>query len=222
MISRYTLAQALKSVGNAEAFIGDPFTANGMVSIGAMEGRSRLRAPQTINKLTSEELTGGTVHQATVTDGEATITLPLITDGDLAALMAKINPKGLAGGGSSSPTDVFTTSLLLIPRKEIGGGLSWNAALNAGAGGWDRLAFKNVPAAQSAAAAPKGAVWFWRAYPVFDEVPYVYENGGKQIVEITYTAMWYEGAQAANIPDDYKVWIAGDPRRVGVAIPVIL
>lgn len=220
MISRYTLTQALKSVGNAEAFVGDPFTVNGMVSIGAMEGRARLRAPQDINKLTSPELTGSTVHQATVTDGEVTITLPIVTDGDIAALMAKINPKGIGGGGSSSPTDVFTTSLLLLPRKEIGGGLSWNPALAAGAGGWDRLVFKNIPAATLAAAVPKGAIWFWRAYPTFDEIPYVYENGGKQVVDVTFTAMWYEGAQA--IPDDYRIWLAGDPRRVGVAIPVIL
>lgn len=216
MISRYTLAAALKNVGNAEAFTGDPFTANGMVSIGAIEGRIALRAPQELNKLTSAELTGGVPHQATVTDGEISVTLPIVTDGDLATLFTKISPKGIGGGGSSSPTDVFTTSLLVLPRKEIGGGLSWDVPGTQ----WSRLIFKNIPAATGAAAAPKGAVWLWRCYPTFDEIPYVYESGGKQVVDVTFTAMWYDGAAA--IPDDYKVFLVGDPRRVGVAIPVIL
>lgn len=216
MISRYTLANALKSVGNAEAFVGDPFTASAMVSLGATEGRIRFRAPQEVNALTSAELTGGIQHQATVTDGAVQITVPIVTDGDLATLFAKISPKGIAGGGSSTPTDVFTTSLLILPRKEIGGGLSWNVPGTE----WVRLVFKNIPAANGAPAAPKGAVWFWRCYPTFDEVPYTYEAGGKQVVDVTFNAMWYDGV--VSIPDEYKVWIGGDPRRVGVAIPVIL
>lgn len=220
MITRYTLTQALKSVGNAELYVGDPFVSGGMTSLGAIEGRSRVSAPQNMNRLTAPELTGDVAHAADVTQGEITITVPLISDGDLATLLGKISPTGVAGGGGSSPTPVFTTSVLLIPRKEIGGGLQWDAAANAGAGQWARSALGNIGAGVGAAAAPKAAIWLWRAFLTFGELPYVYENGGKQVIDVTATAMWYEGAVA--IPDTHRIWTAGDPRRVGVAIPVIL
>lgn len=218
MITKYTLADALQSVGNAEVFIGDPFTADGMESLGPTEGRITFAAPREMNALTAPELTGGTPHQATVTEGAITITVPIISDGDLDALMAKINPTGIGGGGSSEPQDVFTTSVLLIPRRQIGGGLSWNAA--AATPQWERVASGSVDAAVGADAAPTAAVWLWRAHPSFGELPFVYENGGKQVVDVTFTAMWYDGAVA--IPEGHKVWTVGDPRRVGVAIPVIL
>lgn len=213
-ISQYTLAAALKTVGNAEAFIGDPFTASAMVSIGAIEGRIRFSAPKNLNLLTAPELTGDTPHQAQSTPGAATITVPLISDGDIAALLAKISPTGQGGEGTSQPQDVFTTSLLIIARKEVAGGLS-----NAGTV-WTRVAKGSIPGGSGVGFEPKSAIWFWRAMANFDELPYVYENGGKQVVDVTFTAMWYNGAQT--IPEGHKIYTVGDPRRTGVAIPVTL
>jgi hypothetical protein len=217
MINQYTLAQALKSVGNAEAFIGDPFTTGSMVSLGAIEGKIGFSAPKTLNKLTAPELTGDVAHQATVTPGEVQVTLPLISDGDLAALLAKISPTGLGGEGSSSPVDVFSTSLLILPRKQVGGGLSNVTTV------WTRVTKGSNIGGSGAGFAPLGAVWLWRAMPNFDNIPFLYENGGKQVVDVTFIGMWYSNpTHDADIPEGHKVYTVGDPRRAGVAIPVLL
>lgn len=204
MIAPYSLTAALAAMGVAEVFIGDPFTNNGMSSLGAVEGTITVNVPQETNQLTAPEMTGGVAHQSTITYGDVNVVVPVIM-GD-PAILAKISPTGLKSGGHSTPQKVVETAVLIIPRAEVGGGLDWNPAVIGGPG-WDRTAGNGVSAGTLAAAAPKNAVWLWRAFPTFASLPFSYANGGKVIAEVTFHAMFY----AAN-PEGHKIFTIGDPR----------
>ena len=214
-LAPFTLAAALQSMGVAEIFLGNPLItpggAGGMVSLGATEGVITFAAPQTLNVLNAPELTGEVAHQATVTLGAVTITAPVIM-GD-PALWARISATGRAAGGVSRPVAIAETSVLLIPRSEVGGGLVYS-------GSWARTAGNGVAAAAAAAAAPKNAVWLWRAGVSMGDVPFGYANGGKVIVTVTFTGMF-----DATKPEGHKVFTIGDPYTAtnadtGVAAPI--
>lgn len=196
-ITPLQLAAALKSMGVAQVFVGDPFTLGGMSNLGMTEGEIRVDTPFTPNNLTAPEFTGGVVHQATVTPGEVTVTVPLIM-GD-PTLFAKISPVGMRGGGHSSPQKPLETSVLVIPLAELGAGLTYPVG-----GPWNP-------------AAPQNAFWLWRAYATPGAVPFRYADGGKVITEVVFHGMFY----AAN-PEGHKVWTWGDPHTVIPAIPVVI
>lgn len=203
MITPFTLTAALAAMGVAEVFLGDPMTASGMTSLGAVEGTITVNAPQTMNPLTAPELTGEVPHQTTIVFGAVNVTVPAIL-GD-PAIWAKISPTGKKSGGNSIPQKVLETSVLIIPRSEVGGGLEWDVPGTQ----WQRTAGNGVLAAVGAAAAPKNAVWLWRAYATFGAMPYSYGNGGKVITEVVFTAMF-----DATKPEDHKIFTIGDPRAV--------
>lgn len=198
----FTLAQALQAIGVAEVYLGNPMVADGMVSIGATEGPITFAAPQEPNQLAAPELTGAVPHQSTVTLGDVTLRFSVIMgDPDL---YPKISPTGAASGGSSIPTKVTETSALLIPRAEVGGGLAYPAA-----GPWARTAGFGVGAATGAGAAPVNAIWLWRCYPTFGDLPFAYPNGGKVLVEVTLHGMF-----DVSKPEGHKVYSVGDPQAI--------
>jgi hypothetical protein len=116
-IAPFTLQAALNNIGNAEIMIGNPFVAGGggMASLGAVEGEIGVDIGYTPNDLKAPELTGGAVHQRTITIDHARVTVP-VNMGDF-AMWAKINPMGLASGGWSVPQSPLETSVLVIPRR---------------------------------------------------------------------------------------------------------
>lgn len=207
-VTPFSLTQAIAAIGVAEVFTGDPLTAGGMTSLGAVEGTITFNAPENVNKLTAPELTGDVAHSAVVTPGEITVTVPLIISS--AAQWAKISPRGKASMGNSIPQGVTTTSVLIAPRAEIGGGLAWSTQ-------WTRTAGNGVTGATGAGAAPVNSIWIWKALPTFPSVPYSFGNGGKVIVEVTFTAFF-----DATKPEDHKVYTIGDPRAATTPIPVLL
>jgi hypothetical protein len=204
MITPFQLQQALRAMGVAEVFVGDPTIAGGMVSLGATEGEIGFEATEASNNLTAPESTGGIPHQATVTLESAVITIPLIM-GD-PALWAKVSATGSAGGGFSTPQRVQETSVLLIPRSELGGGLAYTLA-----GGWTRTAGNGVAGAAGAEAAPQNAIWLWRAYLTRGRVPFRYAEGGKVISEIRATGM-----MDVSKPEGQMVYTIGAPEAEGV------
>ncbi len=211
MLSPFTLSAALQAMGVAEVFIGDPLTAvGGMISLGATEGTIGVDVPQTMNRLTAPELTGDVTHQATTTLGDVSVKVPLIL-GSMAVL-PQISPTGSASGGFSIPQKVAETAVLIIPRNQVGGGLAYPTG-----GPWARTAGNGVAAATGAGAAPSNAVWLWRATPSFSSLPFAYANGGKVIVEVTFTAM-FDGTK----PEGHKVYTIGDPRAVVTPIAVLI
>lgn len=200
-LTPFSLASALKAIGVAEVFVGDPLTTGGMSSLGATEGTISFEAPQTLNPLTAPELTGEAAHQATVVYGAVRVTVPLIL-GD-PTIFAKISPTGSKSAGNSVPQKVFETSVLIIPRAELGGGLS-NTGSN-----WTRTAGNGVAAATGVGAAPQNAIWMWRATPTFAALPFSYGNGGKVITEVTFTAMF-----DVSKPEGHKLYTIGDPTAI--------
>lgn len=201
-----TLTQALQAIGNAHLFVGDPFTASGLGALGQKEGELRFARSYQYSDLTAPELTGDVVHQRTIMGVGVTVTIPIILGDPL--LYAKISPTGTKGGGWSNPQGVVTTSVVIFPDSEIAGGLS---NTDGTVPNWTRTAGNGYPGATNTAAAPKHAVWIWRAVPENEGWGYTYENGGKQITEVVFTAM-FDAAR----PEGQKVYTQGDPIDVGI------
>lgn len=209
MISPFTLAEALRAMGVAEVFVGSPLVAGGMTSLGATEGEIGVEFTEGMNNLTAPELTGGIAHQTTTTLDAAVITVPLILgDPDL---WAKISATGTQGGGFSTPQPVQETTVLVIPRRELGGGLSYGPPEGGGAAVWTRQAGNGVAAASGAGAAPQNAVWLWRASPSRGRIPFRYADGGKVITEVRFAGMI-----DVTKPEGQMVFSMGDPAAQGV------
>lgn len=200
-ISPFSLAQAIAAIGVAEVFVGDPMTTGGLTSLGAVEGTITFNAPENINGLTAPELSGEVLHSAVVTPGAVTVTVPLILSA--ASQLLKISPRGKASMGNSAPQAVTATSVVIMPRQELGGGLT-NATTT-----YTRTAGNGVLGATGAGAAPVYTIWIWKAIPTFPSLPFQFGNGGKIIVEVTFTAM-FDGSK----PEDHKIFTIGDPRAV--------
>jgi hypothetical protein len=191
-IQKYSFTQALQALGVAEIFTGDAFTADGMESLGAIEGAIREQITWRKNALTAPEHTGGLEHQATMVPESVQFVAPVILgDPDL---IAKISPTGSGDGAEDSPTPVVTTSVLLIPRAEIpDAGISYDGT-------------SYTPAGYT----PQNWLFFPRAYLMHGEIPRPYDNGGKAIVDVTVTAMYYAAGPAGK-----RAWVRGDPVTAG-------
>lgn len=205
-LTPFTLTDALKAIGVAQVFVGDPLlvpgTAGALAVLGATEGNITFNPAFEYNPLTAPEITGGVNHQSTTTLGNVTISVPIIL-GD-PALYAKVTPTKTVGGGFSFPQKVKETSCLIIPLAELGGGLVYTTAPTPQ---WTRTAGNGVAAATGAGAAPQSAIWLWRCYISHGELPYSYGNGGKVITTLTITGMY-----DATKPEGHKVYTIGDPR----------
>ena len=197
----FTLTQALAAIGVAEVFVGDPMTTGGLTSLGAVEGTITFNAPETMNALTAPELTGEVAHSAVVTPGAVTVVVPMILSS--AAQLLKISPRGKKSMGNTVPQAVVPTSVVIMPRSELGGGLT-----NTGPT-WTRTAGNGIAGATGAGAAPAFTIWIWKAVPTFPSLPFSFGNGGKIITEVTFTAFF-----DATKPEDHKIFTIGDPQAV--------
>lgn len=204
-LSPFSLSAALASIGVAEVYIGDPITAiNGMLSLGGVEGTIEVSPGYNSNALTAPELTGDVAHQVVTTLGNVTVKIPLIIS-DM-SVIPKISPTGTTGGGFSIPQKVAETAVLIVPRAQVGGNLSNATGITSG---YVRTAGNGVGALSGAGAAPTNAIWFWRATPTYASLPFQYGNGGKIIIEVTFTAM-FDGTK----PEGHKVFTIGDPTAI--------
>lgn len=196
MITPFELQAALSAMGSAEVLVGDLSIADGMDTLGATEGEIRANIPVLRNPLTAPEFTGDATHADSIRTGDVTITVPLILGDE--ALWAKIMPVGVAAGGHSRPQEPVTTSVLIIPRAELGDGLTFDGAA------WDP-------------AAPKNAFWLWKAWPSIDAIPYRFDNGGKVISEVTFHGMF-----DATKPEGARMFLIGDPNAYSTPIEFAL
>jgi hypothetical protein len=204
-LTPFSLSAAIASIGVAEVYIGDPITAiNGMLSLGGVEGTIDVSPGYNTNPLTAPELTGDVAHQMVTTLGNVTVKIPLII-ADM-SVIPKISPTGTTGGGFSIPQKAQETAVLIVPRNQVGGNLVNTTGLTAG---WTRTAGNGIVGASGAPAAPINAIWFWRATPTYASLPFQYANGGKIIIEVTFTAM-FDGTK----PEGHKVFTIGDPTAI--------
>jgi hypothetical protein len=197
-ITPFALAAALRAMGSAEVFVGDPMgPAGSMTSLGATEGEIRANIPTLMNPLTAPEFTGDISHQDSYRVGGVSITVPLILGDD--ATWAKVMPTGGRSGGYDTPQDVVTTSVLIIPRAELGTGVSRPTG-----GPWVGGPLVN-------------AFWLWKAWASIDAIPYRFDNGGKVISEVTFHGM-YDTTK----PNGARVFYIGDPATYSTPIDVVI
>lgn len=186
-ITRLTLAAALQSIGVAQVFVGNSLVASGMAALGPTEGAIANEGAVETNPLTAPEYTGAVEHDTVVFGGQVTVTVPLIM-GD-PNIYAKIDPFGVGlGGGWDGPRAPVTTSLLIVPLREldpVAGTLSYDGAV------W-------------APAEPVHAILVWKCYPLPERTEFAFANGGKQIRSVTFRSMY-----VATNANGHKVWSRG-------------
>jgi hypothetical protein len=196
----FTLDQAITALGVARAFVGDPFTTDGLMGL-PTEGEITATVAQQLNRLTAPELTGEVAHDAYVTPGQITVTVPVIYTG--AAQIAALSATGTAHEGYTAPQRPTYTSLVLIPLQEL------DTSVDPPVFAYDGTDW--TPGA------PANALWFWKTVPQKPDLSMAWENGGKMILPVTFEVFFagssgdYEG-----IPNGQKVYTHGDPVASGV------
>jgi hypothetical protein len=212
MISKVTLATAIRRMGPADIFIGNPLVVSSMLSLGKLQGDRRATLEYSENTLKMEEWTGDIAHDAIVNVSKAEIAGQLVLNGEGATVWPKINPLGSNAGGASQFTRASTTGVLLIPRSELGASLRYDTVNTR----WERTE-EDGTVVTGAAAAPVHAIWLWKARVKHGAVPYSFADGGKSMVDVTF-----EGQFDDTKPEGSKVFHIGDPRVFSTPIPVIL
>lgn len=201
-----TLSQALGSIGNAHAYRGSFFAANSALVMGQKMGDIADNSPDpTVSDLTAEEITGAAVHDRIILGGGISLTIPMIVPQD-GTFWADMDATGTPGGGFSNPQRPIFTSIAIIPDWEVGGGLKYAAAT------WTRLAGNGVAAATGAAAAPKNALWIWKAALSRGKATWSIQNGGRMIVPVTISGFWRLESTVGNpLPEGHHIYTWGDP-----------
>jgi hypothetical protein len=204
--SGFSLSQALSALGVARVFIGDPFTVGGLKAL-PTEGEISVSAAQQLNRLVATELTGDVAHDAWVTPGQVTVTVPVIYTG--AAQIDDLSAHGTAHEGFSGPQRPTFTSLAIIPLAEM------DTSVDPPTIGYNSAAV--APATPWTPAAPANSMWFWKVVPQKPDLSMSWDNGGKIIIPVTFE-VFYAGdtGKYAGIPNGQKVYTHGDPVAEGV------
>lgn len=206
-----TLTTAIKRMGPAELFVGNPMVAASMLNLGILEGERRAEIEYGENRLTMPEITGDVAHDITTAVSAARIVSTLVLNGLGATIWPKITPDGTNAGGGSYFKKPVTTCAVLIPRSELGKSLTWDVPGTA----WKRTEEDNT-IVSGATAAPIHSIWLWKAWIKFGPIPFGFEDGGKSRVELTIDAM-YDDTK----PEGAKVFLIGDPRAFTTPILVL-
>ena len=209
-INKPVLTSAIKRLGPAEVFIGNPLVAASMLSLGTLEGARSGEIEYGENLLTMPEHSGEIAHDALVAISAARITCTIVLNGEGAAIWPKINPLGSNAGGSSGHKQAPTTAVLLIPQSELGLSLARDAT------NWTLTPESGAPIV-GGVAIPKHALWLWKARVKHGSIPYSFEDGGKSRVDVTFEGMFDDTK-----PEGAKVFLIGDPRAFSTPIPVLL
>lgn len=214
-INKTILTEAIRRMGPAEIFVGDPLVAvadpNHMVSLGMLEGERRGEIEYSDNALTMPEYTGDVPHDITSAVSAARIIGSIVLNAAGVDIWEKINPLGSNAGGSSSFTRKPTMGVLLVPHSELGKSLVYDTS----EGMWKRTEDDDTVTAEPDSD-PVHALWLWKAHVKHGSIPYSFDNGGKSLVEVTF-----EGMFDPTKPEGAKVFLIGDPYAFSTPIPVL-
>lgn len=199
-----TLEAALARLGKAWVLVGDPLTSGGLAVLGLTEGGITANMNPEIAQRTYPEHTGPAVWDAKLMGYAPTVEIPLI-EGD-PAVYAKVSPNAAANGGHTSPQDLTTTTLVLVPELEFADGFHFDAAAV-------------PPAWVSPAVPPEHTVWIPKGYFLGKFPSFIPTNEGvsKGTGSVTFQGML---ANSADWPEGTKSWIIGDPEPLGVALSI--
>jgi hypothetical protein len=191
-VQRFQITSTTVPFGKAEVFLGDATVSGGMTPIGLIEGDVVAELARKFNNLTFPEYTGDAViKQKTQIDG-ITVTLPImLTD---KTMMARLSPAGVLDLGADNFKNVVPKTLLVISQEEV----DPTVGLALAGGVW-------------APAAPKNALWIWKAVPQLNRAVWGFTDLGKRIVEVPVVAI-YDTTK----PADLKLACWGDPVAQGV------
>lgn len=186
------LSTYIAAIGTAYVFVSDdPTDAASWELLGITEGDLSVDEQFQYNDLKLPEWTGEAVHERKVDGQSISINIPLIW-GD-PALYDKVAPLGVKGGGRSVPVAVTTKTVLIIPRSEVGSGISLTA------GTW-------------APAAPTHAIWLHRACFAPGQYSFRHGDGGKVIRQISVMPMFDNSK-----PEGQKLYTIGNPVTQGIS-----
>lgn len=185
------LSDYVKAIGTAYVFIADdPTDAGSWELLGITEGELTVDEQFQLNDYKLPEWTGEAVHERNIDGQSLAVTVPLIW-GD-PALYDKVAPLAAKGGGRSVPAPVVTKTVLVIPRSEVGAGLSLTAGV------WDP-------------AAPTHALWLHRATFAPGQYAFRHADGGKIIRQVIITPLFDNSK-----PEGQKLYTIGDPTTQGI------
>ena len=204
-----SLAEALQAIGQAHVYYGDFFAANSAQVLGQKNGRIAVAHSEQYNQLRAEDITGPMVHDEFLMGQDLSATVPIILAVD-GSTIPKISPTGTRGLGFSTPQKPVDTCIAIIPDLEVGGGLKYDGTT------WTRLAGNGVGSATGAGAAPKHAIWIWRARLGFGELGF--GGGADDLKLVTPVTIQAKFATQAGVPEGMKLGYIGDP--VAAAAPV--
>jgi hypothetical protein len=194
----FALTAAATSRGVLRAFIGDPFTNGGLVAL-PTEGEIQQPGMQELNMMRAPELTGGAPLSASVVMADPVVTVPVIWNNTVEALLSA---HGSASDGYSSPQDPTYTSLVLIPLSELDTSV-------------DPPTF-GYAAAAWAPTAPVAARWYWKTIPIRPDVSSGFDNNGKVIVPVRFQ-VFYDFDR----PSGHRVMTRGNPAAQGITTILI-
>lgn len=193
--TRFVIDETTLPFGPAEVFFGDASVAGGLTPIGLIEGDVVAQIKRKFNNLTFPEHTGDApIKSLTNVDG-ITVTVPLMLTDE--AMMARLLPRGVINLGTDNFEPVVPQTLLIISREEV----DPDTGLSLSAG----------PPQVWAPAAPKNALWLWKAVPSFDRLVWGFTDMGKRMVDVTFEAH-YDTTK----PDGNKLATFGDPVLAGI------
>lgn len=209
MLERNVLTEAIRRMGPADVFVGDPLVANGMVNIGKLEGERRAEIEYSDNRLTLPEYTGDIPHDVMANISAARIVCSIILNTAGVDTYQRINPLGSTAFGNSNFQEKPTFGVVLVPHRELGKQLLYNTDQNR----WERT--NDDDTIEIVDAAPVYALWLWKAHVMHGSIPFGFENGGKSLVEVTFEGMFDETK-----PEGAKVGLLGDPWAFSTPIEV--
>lgn len=194
------LSDALRALGAAKVFAGDPFTVGGLKEVAKTDGEISVEHNTEYNDFTATEHFGPGVIERKVQGENPTVSLPLILGDPL--YWAELAPTGESHAGHSTPQAVQTTSLVIVPLTELNANGTFSYDPAAATPTWDP-------------AAPEHAIWFWRGH--FERVSTTFrqEDGGKVVETVTFQAM----VDIAR-PEGHMLYTRGDPVAQGITVAI--
>lgn len=181
----------VSALGKAYIYVAsDPTNAASWALLGLTEGEVQADEKFMFNDFKLPEWTGDAIHSRDLDGQDITMTIPLIW-GD-ATLYDKVAPSGAKGGGRSKPMAVVTKTVLIIPTKEVGTGLTYDGA------SW-------TPSA------PNHAIWLHKA--TFEPGSYAFKHGdgGKVIRQIGVRPLFDDTK-----PEGQKLYTIGNVIAQGI------
>lgn len=186
-------------LGKCAVFIGDFGTASGLDGLGIVEGTVSARIESQFSTLKLPELAGEAPIAARHMGDTIVVDIPLIV-GD-PALWASVSPRGAANGGSTTPADVTTTSLVLIPENQ----LASDGTISYATTTW-------TPAE------PTNALFIPKGYFTHPAREYEFNGDGSKKV----TPVQFVGMLDTSMPAGFQLWFQGAAAAIAAGVTIAI